>query len=462
MITLDKSNIEWHTKENFRALSIRFSPFLFTLRLLTILLFCQIWFDTTRFTIRLEDIVILVLISSRFLPFILRGKLCYRQHLLSIPLLVWCSVLLFGVGVTLVSPFDSEVKKDALINGVRLVLAVGIFFVIYHHPTPAEIKLKTVVSTMGLFSLVTTTVALLQMGYWDGWMPVPLPSALTTFKEGANTAQGRELFALYLGDTGSHTWSAALAMQALLMWLLGRYSRSPWRKMAMWLYFGLLVFILFRVSVRNSILGLFITIIGLELLGRKQTRVLIFRILRVMFVFTLPIIILVALFYLAPDSYSVERVRQAIPTFEKGQVVISRGGHLLGRFDYWSTAFEIFIDSPMIGGGFYSYQTLSGLYGPEPIVHAHNSYFQTLAELGLIGAVALSLLIASTAYFLIRSRRYFMRQVPNAYWWEMVAGSFIFLVFTAIFGNPFWSPNYVAFRMIAVGVLASLVREQKR
>jgi len=431
------------------------------LGLFTVLLFCQLWFDVAGFTVRAEDVLALVLLGLLLLQVLLTGKLRYYRNPLNIPLLLWCVVLLMGVGITLLSPVDGVTKKDALVNGIRLVLAVGMFFVVVLHPALAEKKLKAVMAAVVGFSLITTAVALLQIGYWDGWLPFHLPSTLTTFKEGANTAPGREIFALYLGDTGSHTWSGALAMQALLVWLVGRYAKYPWRKWVAWLYFGLLVFILIRISVRNSILGLFVAIVGLEVL-RGQTRYMVNRILRLAGVMIGVVMLLYVLLYAAPDTYFIERIRQAVPRFENGELVIHRGSNVYGRLDYWAAALEMFTSSPLVGKGFYSYSELSSLFFPDRIPHAHNSYMQTLAELGLIGAGALGWLMVSIVWYLHRSRRYFKPQEPGRLWWEFVVGSLLFLAFTMLFSNTFWSPSYVAFRMIGLGILVSLVEEKMR
>lgn len=429
--------------------------------LFTVLLFCQLWGDVAGFTVRAEDVLALVLLGVLLLPALTTGKLRYYRNPLNLPLLLWCAVLLMGVAITLLSPFDGVTKKDALVNGIRLILAVGMFFVVERHPASAERKLKAVMSAILGFSLITTAVALLQIGHWAGWLPFRLPSVLTTFKEGANTAQGREIFALYLGDTGSHTWAGALAMQALLVWLVGGYAKHPWRKWAAWLYFGLLTFILIRTSVRNSILGLFVTLVGLEVL-RGHTRYLIKRILRLTVVMIVVAGLLYALLYIAPDTYIFERVRQVIPRFENGELVIERGSNVYGRLDYWDIALKLFVSSPIVGRGFYSYRALSENYYHSPIVHAHNSYLQTLAELGLVGAVVLIWLMLHIGRYLYRVRRHFEQRGLGRLWWEFVMGSFIFLAFIALFGNPIWSSNYIAFRMTVLGILTGLARERKK
>jgi len=440
----------------------RHEPFtIWLISLFTVLLFCQLWFDVAGFTIRTEDILALVLLGVMLLPVLITGKLRYYRNPLNLPLLLWCAALLMGVGITLLSPLSGVTKKDALINGIRLVLAVAMFFVVTQHPAPAERKLKAVMAAVVGFSLITTAVALLQIGYWHGWLRFRLPSVLTTFKEGANTAPGREIFALYLGNTGSHTWSGMLAMQALLVWLIGIYEKYPWRKWAAWLYFGLLVSILVRISVRNSLLGLFVAIVGLEML-RGQTRYLVNRILRVAGVMIGVVVLLYVLLYVAPDTYFIERIRQVVPWFENGELIIHRGSNVFGRLDYWAAALEMFASSPLVGKGFYSYRELSSLFLPGEIPHAHNSYLQTLAELGLIGAVALGWLMFNIVWYLYRSRRHFRSQGPGRLWWEFVVGSLLFLAFTMLFSNTFWSPSYVAFRMIGLGILVSLVKEKTR
>jgi O-antigen ligase len=422
------------------------------------LLFCQLWWDVAGFTIRAEDVLALILLGVFFLRALLSGKLRLIRNFLNLPLLAWGGVLGLGVMITLLSPFDNTTHKDALVNGVRLILAIGMFFVVSSYKIPAKKKLKaTVISILGV-SLATTAVAVLQIAYWDSILPVRLPEVLITFREGANTEKGREIFALYIGDTGSHTWSGMLAMQTLLVWLIGRYAKKPCAKIGAFLYFGLMVLILVRISVRNSIMGLLIAIAGIEVLRGPH---LIGKTLRVIEVAIVGALLVYILLYTAPDTYFIERIRQVIPRFEENGLSVQPGSNIYGRLDYWAVALKIFASAPLTGTGFYTYRVLSGYFLPGTIAHAHNSFFHTLAEFGIIGVLVMGWLVASVIYYLYCIRYCFGQLTTSiVFWWEFVAGSLLFSVFVSLFDNHLYLPTPIAFRLVALGILVSLASEQ--
>ncbi|MBK7215499.1 MAG: hypothetical protein IPH95_00055 [Candidatus Promineofilum sp.] len=120
---------------------------------------------------------------------------------------------------------------------------------------------------------MTTLVSLLQIAHWAGRLPFNLPPVLVTFKEGANQEPGREIFALFVGNSGTHVWSAMLAIQAICVWIVTTtMTRSVLWRLAGFSYFLVLSLILVRTSVRNSILGLAITIVFLSLLRASRSR----------------------------------------------------------------------------------------------------------------------------------------------------------------------------------------------
>ena len=65
-----------------------------------------------------------------------------------------------------------------------------------------------------------------------------------------------------------------------------------------------------------------------------------------------------------------------------------------GRFDYWESAFESFIENPIIGSGLGNFKIKSISYGADYIhgytvpYHAHNDFIHTATELGVFGFIA--------------------------------------------------------------------------
>lgn len=431
-------------------LRVGFSISLLPMALLVMLYFCQVWWEVAGFTVRSEDVLILLICGGIALRTLAVGKLRYYRHALNRPLLLWCGVLLFGVTLTLLSPFDSVTKKDALINGFRLVLAFSMFYVMYNYPAAARSKMRVIISVVLGFSVITTFVSLLQIGHWDGWLPFSLPPLLTEKAPGANTQPGREIFGLFVGDTSAHAWAAMLALQALTVFVWARRSRQISKK---WLglgYCGVLVLILLRMAVRNSFFGLFAALGGIGLLRSTKSRYPLNRLLKpLMFVSAIALLVL-GLLFLAPDTYYVERARAAIPKVEDGRIVAKRASSIYGRLDYYRVAWQMFQDSPLVGHGFYSYQALSGSYGRET-VHAHNSYLQVLAESGIIGAIGFGWLLVRIVRetWVIWKRRFY--DVEMVLGQELLLGTLIYMLFTAIFANTFGVPQQIGFLMLLLG-----------
>ncbi|MCA9969445.1 MAG: O-antigen ligase family protein, partial [Anaerolineales bacterium] len=336
---------------------------------------------------------------------------------------------------------------------------VSIFFVALLPGLPPRLMTRRLFGVVIGFSLVTTAVSLLQLAYWEGLLPFGLPAWLVTFQEGANQARGRELFALFIGDTGTHVWSAMLVLQAIAVWVLASSSRRlGWRLLGMG-YFGVLALLVVRTSVRNSILGLVVVIGVLVLLQARRSRYAANRVARPLLLLLVGVLLLLGVFAFAADSYFVERIWQTIPRLEDGQLVVERGSNVYGRVDYAVTALRMFARSPIWGGGFYTYEIWTYRLRAAPIAHAHNSYLQALAEMGLIGFGALAWLLWRVWLLLRRAgRRVGAGDVWYGRLWRLTAATALFLGFTALFANPFWQPKEVAFCAL---LLALLVRYEQ-
>ncbi|MCP4541873.1 MAG: O-antigen ligase family protein [Chloroflexi bacterium] len=431
-----------------RSISLSLSPIF----LLILLYFCQVWWEVGGVTVRAEDILSIALLFNMLLPSFLRLKLRYRRSLLNGPILLWMVAIAFSVLVTIVQPFDSVTKKDALVNGVRVVLAFSTFFIMYNHPAPARAKIETILQATIWFSFITTAVSLLQIGYWDGWLPVSLPAMLIEQAPGANVEKGREIFALFIGDTGTHTWSGMLAFQALTVFLYARIAKNSLKRWSWFGYFGLLTLILLRTAVRNSLLGLLVAIACLSFL---KSRYLVNRVLKFVFLVLLGATLMLTVVYLNPDNYFVQRALAMIPQIDDGQIVVSRASHFMGRIYYAKISLRLFQLNPLLGHGFFSYQTTSTLVSPNPMVHAHNLYLQILVELGLIGAAVFGWLTLRIIKFLRYLRSLKPSAVSIVLGRDLLVSSVISIGFTALFANLLWYSRRVGFLALLLGALAT-------
>ncbi len=429
---------------------------------LTSLFFVQLWPEIGSFTLRVEDLILLTLIALAAVPLFLTGKFRYRPSSLYLPLLVWAFVVLFGAIVTLSSSVDPKWKQDALVNSIRVALATSLFFAVYNYPASANRKIASILGAVVIMSLLTSFVSLLQIAHWNQWLPFSLPSILTEFKEGANTERGREIFGLFVGDTGTHTWSAMLAVQAMVVWFLAWYvRRRTWRTAAL-LYFALLTVIIIRTSVRNSILGLIVALASLFVITSLRSRFPVNKIVKPTFVVLIGIFGTAALFAFGSEYYFTQRIIQTIPQWQNGQLVIHGGSSIYGRLDYAATAIAIFQAHPLLGSGFFSFEPLSPIFGPIAAPHAHNSYLQTISELGIVGVLALIWLIWRIGTYLYATRGCLELSREARLIWQLAVADAIFLSFTALFSNTFWSPVYTAVFMLFLGSLASIVYEAQQ
>lgn len=428
---------------------------LWILTTVAILLFCQLYFSVSGFTIRSEDILLSIFWVFSGLLSLSRLRLPKLQDPLAISILLWMLILITGVIVTLFQVFTIETKKDAVINSYRLILMASLFYIAYYISSYVCLTLRSIFKTVFWFSFLTTAISLLQIGYWDGWLPLQLPSFLTEYRDTPHFAVGREIFALFISDNNAHVWSVMLTMQIFTILFMNlTFKRPVIIRTLVFLYIGLLIMILLRLSVRNSILGFIGATIGWLLIQVNHNKYLFNRIVKSLAIISGVIIGGATIMYILPESYIIDRIRQAVPRIEGGMLIFDNRSNIYGRFEYWQIAWEIFLRQPLIGGGFYSYAERSVFWTGDPIVHAHNSYIHTLAELGIIGIIGLAWLgwqLFLLLQFLWRTKTNEQYIVVGR---NILTCTLLFLSITALFGNPFFSTNQIGFAAILAGCLA--------
>ncbi len=95
--------------------------------------------------------------------------------------------------------------------------------------------------------------------------------------------------------------------------------------------------------------------------------------------------------------------------FERAASVADTGSDSIrGRLSFWRSALAIFRDYPFVGTGPWTYGVVHTSYQDDVRFYAsdaHNLYLQTAAEMGLVGLVALSVLVLAIAASWLRALR---------------------------------------------------------
>ena len=439
----------------------------FAVLMIVLSFFWQIWFDIGGITIRLEDLLVLALLAESALPTLFTLRWEYIETKLNWPVLVAGTTVLISIVVTLLLEYSFTVKKDALINGIRLVFALLLYFLVVHHQSEPDRKAATFLRVVIGFSFITTTVCLLQALSWEYLLPFKLPAALTTFAPGASRGFGKEIFGLYLGNTGAHLWSALLSMQLLTVWFVGSQQKQKRMRLLSYAYVILLLAILVRISVRNSILGIIVALMfAVVFLSANQKNAQ--HVIRQAVTIRRALVAVIGLvfvsfvvLYLFSDLPAVERILDTIPKFENGRWVISRRSNIFGRLEANYMALRIFARYPLFGSGFWSFSPMMlKLSLVTDLVHAHNTFLQILAELGLVGAIAWGWLLTRITVSLYQGRPADSAPEENEdathfIIWQLASASFVFCLFTGLFAIPLFQPAQLGWLMVLLGLLLS-------
>ena len=104
------------------------------------------------------------------------------------------------------------------------------------------------------------------------------------------------------------------------------------------------------------------------------------------------------------------------------------------RYQVWTTALDAFEADPMRGvgaGSFEFYWSMHG-EGPEFIRDAHSLYFETLAELGVPGAIALLAALGGLLWAAIQARAQWLRRREIAVGGAVISAFVVFLAYAGV------------------------------
>jgi len=421
------------------------------------LLFCQIWLTSGGITIRLEDIVLIFLNFFFFLPLLYKHQFKIRAGNLDIAIYSYIVIIFIGIVVTLYNnTFTDLTHKDALVNGIRLILSFTIFPIIINNANFNTEDILRIINVILFFSILTTIISFLQLLYWSGIINIGLPELFVRVHEDANTQKGREIYGLFVGDGGAHKWASILAIQAIILLNYIKYNSKGIKKIFGYLFLAILLIILVNISVRNAILGLIVALlINFFINVRNQD---IFKRLYKPIIAMISLSILILIAYQYAGSYVINRVLVALPSIEDGGILIDRASNIFGRFEYARVAIEIFKDYPLMGAGYYSFSGISHLYSitGSDYPHVHNSILHILCEHGIIGFISFFMFL----YMIFKTYRKNIQRLSvtpcSLLLINIVRTLFIFFLFTSLFSHPFGVPRLILILLIFTAFLSKL------
>lgn len=133
-----------------------------------------------------------------------------------------------------------------------------------------------------------------------------------------------------------------------------------------------------------------------------------------------------------------------------------------GRFDYWESAFQSFLENPIFGSGLGNFKIKSISYGADYIkgytvpYHAHNDFIHTATELGIIGVICYTGVFVFLAIALLRM---FQRSNNNLSHQIIIVALFLSLFaygIDAFFNFPVARPLMQSALILVIGLILTL------
>ncbi len=224
---------------------------------------------------------------------------------------------------------------------------------------------------------------------------------------------------------------ASVALAAMLAALFFSYSRGAWIGVAAGL--GVTALVALVRTKRAAALALSLAAVGLIVVGLGEINLV-------------PSII-ADRFATVADYLSFEDVR-GVRANDENFAIVERRAH-------WQAAFEMFEDAPVLGVGIGNYAAAYPRYAlpkwEDPLGHAHNYYFNVLAEAGALGFVT---------YLVLWSAIFW--QVGRAAWlvggWQQGVAAGALGVLVALSIHNFFDNLFVHAMYIQVGLTLGMIR----
>ncbi len=245
----------------------------------------------------------------------------------------------------------------------------------------------------------------------------------------------------FIGDNNG--FALGMNMTLPILFFLAREERRPWLRRLLYAIFSFSIVSVLLTYSRSGFLGL--AVVLLALLSRAKAKVL-----------AVPAgaAAAAALVWFLPERW----FDRMYTILEYQQDVTA-----LGRLNAWYVGWQLALDSPLIGGGFWAFSPEAWaryLPGTNQNSNAHSIYFHVLGEHGFTGLLLFLGLIVSTLFSLRKIRRN-ARDIPDATWIvnysRMVEASLFGYLVTGAFQNL----TYFDLFWLLIGITIILKRLMK-
>lgn len=300
----------------------------------------------------------------------------------SIPLTTYMSLGIIGiVGICLSIPTSIDTSTSA-----KYALSIALYFLVAYQITRPKTNMRLILALMMGFSLLLVTVTYIQAFAPEIFNTIFLPFLPLRFHERIFT------FMRNKAHTGFYNQTSANAVAMSLGCCLSIYCIDTCGS---------------GKSVRKlfSLVALIIFLYGLVLTNRRGSTVTIAVLVAWFFLGRLRNPYYKAIVTVALGGFVLSGAWRDISLLEnllnKTEMYATEGDITNGRLAIWGESLQLFWNKPLAGYGadMYGYVATAG--------YAHNSYLQSLAELGLVGAL---LFYIPFIYGLRRTMRVYARR----------------------------------------------------
>ncbi len=247
---------------------------------------------------------------------------------------------------------------------------------------------------------------------------------------------------LYKARNATGGFLSILSISSFVLWLNG-FKKFKYATL-------IFLLMLFATYSRGSILGFVLSSIVMYFLYKRNLLLD-----KIFFIFLFIGTIFITLYFYQPDRDYVD-IHNVLSLYIDSNVGTKMANVIIRVAYLWPKALHMFLESPIIGNGFGSFDDYGiGIGNIHSDSHAHNTFFHFLAELGIIGFSIFMIFVLSLRSFWKKYRTKYRLIADIAYF------SFLTVLFASFTEHRLTTPSSMIVVSIFIGIFISHVRFHK-